>query len=188
VSVPEGRSLLLAMAGLPGTGKSRLGQALAAALPAVILDKDPVRAALFPPKFVDYTTEQDDLCIGVILQVAGYLFHRHPGIRVILDGRPYVRRSQRQVLVDFAAGIGVPFSFIECVCTPEIAQARLQDAEATQHPARNRGIPLYQRLKGAFEPIEELKLVVDTGQALDRCLAECLTYIHTRLEPSGAGA
>ena len=31
---------------MPGTGKSRLGRALAEALPAIILDKDPIRAAL----------------------------------------------------------------------------------------------------------------------------------------------
>lgn len=166
------------MAGLPGTGKSRLGQALATALPAVILDKDHVRAALFPPGLVDYTAGQDDLCIGVLLQVAEYLFRRHPGTIVILDGRPYVRHAQRAVVMDFAAQVRIPCAFIECVCAPEVAYARLQDATAAQHPARNRDVALYLRLSAAFEPMEEPKLVVDTGRPLDQCLAECLDYVH----------
>jgi adenylylsulfate kinase len=39
--------MLIAMAGLPGTGKSTLANALANALGAAVLNKDRVRAALF---------------------------------------------------------------------------------------------------------------------------------------------
>ena len=46
--------LLIAMAGLPGTGKSTLAAALAEALPAVVLDKDKLRAGLIPPDKIEY--------------------------------------------------------------------------------------------------------------------------------------
>jgi adenylylsulfate kinase-like enzyme len=50
------------LAGLPATGKSTLARALAERLEgAAVLDKDRVRAALFPGDMVDYTTEQDEL-------------------------------------------------------------------------------------------------------------------------------
>ena len=40
--------VLIAMAGLPGCGKTALAQRLAERLKAVVLDKDTIRAALFP--------------------------------------------------------------------------------------------------------------------------------------------
>ena len=40
--------MLIAMAGLPGTGKSTLATALADALPAVVLDKDKLRTGSYP--------------------------------------------------------------------------------------------------------------------------------------------
>jgi predicted kinase len=42
--------MLIAMAGLPGSGKSTLATCLEPRLGAVVLDKDRVRAALFPPR------------------------------------------------------------------------------------------------------------------------------------------
>lgn len=58
--------MIIAMAGLPGVGKSTLARALAARLDAVVLDKDRIRASLFPPSHVDYSRDQDDFCIDVM--------------------------------------------------------------------------------------------------------------------------
>jgi dephospho-CoA kinase len=41
--------MLIALAGLPGTGKTTLAGHLAARLPGVVLDKDRIWACLFPP-------------------------------------------------------------------------------------------------------------------------------------------
>lgn len=54
------------MAGLPGVGKSTLAGALATQFHAVVLDKDRVRAGLFPPSHVDYTPDQNDFCVDVM--------------------------------------------------------------------------------------------------------------------------
>jgi predicted kinase len=64
--------MLIAMAGLPGTGKSTLAHHLAHALAAIVLDKDVIRAALFPPAWVEYSTEQDDFCMSVMFRVSAY--------------------------------------------------------------------------------------------------------------------
>src|SRR5215469_2334110 len=106
---PSEYSMLIAMAGLPGTGKSTLARALAEALPATVLDKDTVRAALFAPEDVEYSTAQDDFCLSVMLQTAGYLWEREPTRRILLDGRPFARRYQRAEVADFAARHAVPF-------------------------------------------------------------------------------
>src|SRR5262249_39463493 len=53
--------VLVAMAGLPGSGKSTLAACLERELGAVVLDKDRVRAALFPPRVLDYSAAQDEI-------------------------------------------------------------------------------------------------------------------------------
>jgi adenylylsulfate kinase len=183
--------VLIAMAGLPGTGKSRLARALAEALGGVVLDKDTIRAALFPPAEIEYSTAQDDFCLAIMLEVAEYLFHKQPRRLVILDGRPFGRRYQRADITRFAVERDIPAGFIECVCSDETARARLeQDAAASEHPAANRDYALYQQLKARFEPIEEAKLLVDTDQPFDACLACCLAYVReegaTQPEPPAA--
>ncbi len=72
--------MLIAMAGLPGTGKTILATALAARTGAVTLDKDRVRAALFPPDVLDYSSEQDDLCFHTLLEAAALLLSRDPDV------------------------------------------------------------------------------------------------------------
>ncbi len=68
--------MLIAMAGLPGTGKSTLAERLKAELGAVVLNKDEVRAVLFPPPVLDYSAAQDDLCMAAIYAAAAAII-RH---------------------------------------------------------------------------------------------------------------
>lgn len=173
--------MLIAMAGLPASGKSYLGQALAAALPAGILDKDVVRAALFPPGEIEYSTEQDDFCMSVILETAGYILRKDPAKIVVLDGRPFARRYQRAQVAAFAAAHGISELIVECVCSEETARRRLQQSVSTDaHLARNRDYALYLKLKAAFEPIDEPKLLVNTDQDLQACLAAALAYVRSQ--------
>ena len=59
------------VAGLPGAGKSTIAVRLEQELGAVIFDKDRVRTVLFPPRVLDYSAEQDDICMTAIYQAAG---------------------------------------------------------------------------------------------------------------------
>jgi predicted kinase len=173
--------MLIALAGLPGTGKSRLGRALAAELPGIVLDKDTIRATLFPPGDIEYSTEQDDFCLAIMLQVADYLRRKDPHKIIILDGRPFARRYQRAELVTFTDTHGAALAIIECVCSDETARRRLErDVATTSHVASNRTYALYQTLKAHFEPIEESRLVVDTDQDMRIYLALALDYVRER--------
>jgi predicted kinase len=73
--------ILVVMMGLPGSGKSALARRIAPVLPAVILDKDAVRAALFPPAEIEYSLQQDDFCVEIMLQTAAYLLISWPILR-----------------------------------------------------------------------------------------------------------
>jgi adenylylsulfate kinase len=167
------------MAGLPGTGKSSIARALAAQMGGAVLDKDPIRAALFPPAEIEYSATQDDFCVAIMLQVADYLFRKDADKIVILDGRPFAKRYQRAELGRFSEAHGIPLRIIECVCSEQTARARLErDVAAATHLAGNRDVALYQAVKAGFEPIEEPRLVVNTDQDLATCVALCLAYLH----------
>lgn len=156
------------MAGLPGTGKSALSRALAAELGGTVLDKDEIRAALFPPSDIEYTTEQDDFCMGIMLKVAGYLFRKDSSRRIFFDGRTFSRTYQLDRATGFAEALGQPWRILECVCSEETARKRLADDPA--HPAANRNFELYLKVKARFEEISLPKTIIDTDQPLALCV------------------
>lgn len=115
--------MLIAMAGLPGTGKSTIAACLERELGAVVLNKDQVRAALFPPRVLDYSAEQDEITMAAIYQAAAAILQAHPGQVVVIDGRTFLRSSQVQPLLDLAGVLGEQPRIIECVCDDAAARA-----------------------------------------------------------------
>lgn len=160
--------MLILMAGFPGTGKSTISRALAAELGGTVLDKDVTRAALFPPADIEYSTEQDEFVMRVMLKVAGYIFRKDPARYVFLDGRTFSRRYQLDRATGYAQAIGQPWRIIECVCSEESARKRLTEDAA--HLAANRNFSLYLEVKARFEEITMPKTVVDTNQPLAECV------------------
>jgi adenylylsulfate kinase len=169
--------MLILMAGLPGTGKSTLSQALAAKLAATVINKDEIRAALFPPGDIEYSTEQDEFCMRVMLKVAGYLFRKDPARKVFLDGRTFSRRYQLDRATGYAQAIGQPWRILECICRDDTARRRLDHDR--NHLAENRNFDLYQRVKARFEEITLPKTVIDTDQPLEKCVELSATALDS---------
>ena len=173
--------MIVMMAGLPGTGKSTLARALAKRLPGAVLDKDAIRAALFQPAYVEYSLAQDDFCQEIMLETAAYLLARDAELHVLLDGRTFSRRYQRERAMEFCRQVGAGWATLECVCAERSALARLAEAMAQNtHPAANRTPELYRQIREAWEPIDGPKLVIDTDANLDSCVDRALRYLTTR--------
>ena len=171
--------MLIAMAGLPATGKSAVAAGLAKELRGIVVSKDAVRAALFPPPALDYSREQDDLCMTALYSAAAHILrgsHRHV---VIVDGRTFLRSYQVRDLLTLAETVGEIPRVIECACDDGVARNRLESALTRgEHPARNRTFALYLALKAAAEPFQFPRLTLDTGKmSLPECVARCLAYL-----------
>jgi predicted kinase len=157
---------LIALAGLPGTGKSTLAGELARRLGAPLLDKDRVRAALFAPEEIEYSREQDDLVMDCIHRAVEFHARRGRVPAVVLDGRTYSRRAQVDELRALAARLRTPLVLIECSAQPAVVRARLErDARAGEHLAGNRSFELHERLRAEAEPIDGPKLLLATDLA-----------------------
>lgn len=172
--------MLIALAGLPATGKSTLAARLAAELDGVILSKDQVRAALFPAPVQDYSTVENQISMDALFQAAAYIRKTFPERAVIIDGRTFLRSKQIADLFTLAESLTETPAIIECVCSDEVARQRLEhDLASGTHPAKNRDRALYLKVKAAAEPILVPHLVLDTGDtSLEECVRRCLRYLR----------
>jgi hypothetical protein len=86
--------MLIAMAGLPATGKSTIAARLAEEPGGVILSKDRVRAALFPSPVLDYSSEQNDLTMDAITKPLRTSVRPSRSRPSSFDGRTFLRSYQ----------------------------------------------------------------------------------------------
>lgn len=170
--------MIVMMAGLPGTGKTTLAHALADQVNGVVINKDRIRPALFPPDLIEFSERQDDFVLGIMLDTAAYILTNEPARTVFIDGRTFSRAYQRQLVAEAAARIKQTLKIIETTAPPELACARLEaDAATGAHPAANRDAALYERVRSYYEPITGPKLVIDTAQPLAACVEKALWWI-----------
>jgi predicted kinase len=170
--------MLVLMAGLPGTGKTTLARELAARTGGRILSKDEFRHALFSADEIEYSTRQDDFCMHLILETAGYLLQQNPGRTIFLDGRPFSRRYQIENVLRAAASLHQPWLIFECVCPEEVIRQRFEDEASPAHPAENRNFRLYLEVRSRFEAITLPKIIIDTSQPLETNVAAALASLR----------
>jgi len=166
------------LAGLPGTGKTLLANALAARLSGVVLSKDEVRARLFGAG-IEYSDNQNDMVMSLILKDAQKIALERSEPFVFLDGRTFSRAQQVEQVVRAAEEAGAEVRVLHLHCPEAIALQRISQ-DLGRHVAADRDAALYFRVKSRWEPITVAKLDVDTSRPVEECVERCVEYLTTK--------
>ncbi|MFF8992516.1 AAA family ATPase [Streptomyces sp. NPDC014983] len=174
----DGGVMIVAMGGLPSTGKSTLAQALTDAIPGVLLDTAALRKLLFPG-LVAAPPELNDWLYEGVLKAASWNLDTAPGTVIVLDGRPLTRNRDVLSLSRFASTLGHALYVVECVCPEEVARTRSTASDRD---------PFLSSEDAVVDPIPEPKVVVDTCQPLELCVSAVLNAVFGSLPATDAAA
>jgi predicted kinase len=162
---------LIAMSGLPGSGKSRLARALARDLQTCLLELDRIEGPLLE------RVDGDVLGWAVYEGLTALADQQlDTGLSVILDAVSWTN-SLRATWADLAARYGASFRPVEVVCSdPALHRQRVEGRHRGE-----RGKPPWSRVERArnefWEAWRGAVYVVDTARPFDVVLAETLTYV-----------
>lgn len=147
--------VLVALLGLPGSGKSTLARALAHDSGLAIMDRDAIRAAMFPPHVIG-VREKPAATAAVWLAVRAML---EGGQGVIIDGMTFSSRADRDTARGLAHAFGAAWLPVEVRVTQREAMARIRAQGA--HTSKERTPRLVRQVAARFAPVEADTLVID---------------------------
>lgn len=175
--VPSGGALV-ALCGLPGTGKSHFAAALASRIPCIVLGSDRLRKILEPqPR---YTREEHARVFRAAHALLEDLLAR--GHRVVFDATNLTDRA-REPLREIAARVGIPLILVQFDAPPALVRQRLArrsrgEVNDTWSDADWR---IYCRLYPGHEPVTGPHLKVDSSREINGMvdeLAELLAQVN----------
>jgi predicted kinase len=166
---------LIVVAGLPGSGKSTVAEALSRALSLPVFSIDPIEAAMWRGGLA--RAETGIAAYGVAIALADE--HLRLGHSVIVDAVNPVE-APRAAWRDLAATHRVDLRIIECVCADEAVHRQRIEARV-----RNiAGMPeitwarVLQR-RSEYQPWTDPRLTLDTSiETPERLLALALDYLR----------
>ena len=141
------RRRVVALVGLPGSGKSVLAARLVPRGFALI-DRDAIRAQLFPE--CAFTPAEKQAANQAVL--ATLRAHCVAGRESLLDGMTFGRRREREAVRAIAMELGFRFIALWLDCPVDMAAARVA---AQPHLAADRGPALVREVAARFEPPED---------------------------------
>lgn len=161
--------MIVAVLGLPGSGKTYLAAALAAWLNARLISSDQVRRQMNQNGKYDEQAKE-----AVYLEMLSLM---EPGVRdrqtVVLDATFY-KASLRTLLLEKAAELGVPVYFIEV----RAAEATIQKRVSQKRPDSEADFAAYLKVKQEFEPLSGPRLVLFSDRrSLDQMLGAATAYL-----------
>jgi predicted kinase len=165
---------LLMLAGLPGTGKSTLAAALAAALNWPVLDKDIVNTVLLEAHLPQ--VQAGPLAYELVLTLAHALVVQHQQ-SLILDtaGRQPIILARARTITQDARG---QLKVIRCVAPAAVRQARLRGRASGPSQWTSDQTTLDQETAW-YAHLPADTLILPSDQAVEKLLPVTLSFVQT---------
>ena len=158
---PVAHPVLIALSGLPGTGKSYLARRLAERLPVAVLESDLLRRALF--RNPSHAAAESAYLFQAVHRLLEELLR--DGIAVLLDATN-LEEVHRERLHRSAHRAGVRLILVRVKAPPEVVAQRLEGRAQHKDPQdrSDAGWEVYQRMRRTAEPVGGTYLTVETSR------------------------
>ena len=166
-------STFIVMRGYPGTGKSTIARAVAAALHAPLIDRDVIRQ-----KAVDIFGDLPAVGrFSYELMFALASEQLSLGLSVVVD-MPLTYRTTFEQSKVLARAFSVPMLVVHCQCPPEVQKLRLEGRKGKVSEFQITSWEEWEQWKPRFEDYDDGGCVIDTSHPLDDSLAKIMLCIY----------
>ena len=173
--MPE-QPLLVAMFGLPGTGKSYFAAKLTEQVPFLILETDRLRKVLVEhPK---YTTAEHRRVFRSCYQLIEYYIAN--GYSVLFDATN-LNEEFRTYLYDISESTGAPLAVVHVTAPKDTVRRRLKQRKAERHANTysDAGWLIYTRLAPVEEPVRREHYALDTSKNIAPVLDRVVSWVRS---------
>jgi aminoglycoside phosphotransferase family enzyme/predicted kinase len=179
---------LLITAGLVGSGKSALAQALAKRLGLVVISSDVTRKRLASIPETEHRFEEFDAGIyspefsrktydAMLTEARNILIE---GSSVIIDAS-FIKAEQRLKAKRLAQELNAGFFVLECALDEELTRKRLAE-RLKQGSVSDGRWEIFSQQKEQFEPVVEVppqnRVIIDSSQSIDKIVRQVLDIIN----------
>ncbi|MCK5771923.1 AAA family ATPase [Algiphilus sp.] len=164
---------VVALMGLPGSGKSTLAARLSTASGLAILDRDAIRAGMFP-QHVAGVDEKPAATAALWLALRAML---EAGQGAILDGMTFASDRHRATAAGMAEAFGASFLPVEVRVSLRVATQRVR---AQVHSSKERTPKLVRQVASRFQPVPPGTLVIDGREPVEAQVARVCAAFDER--------
>lgn len=165
--------LLVAMCGLPGTGKTHFAAKLTQELPFLILESDRLRKVLVEhPKYT--TNEHRRVFSSCHVLIEEYLTN---GYSVLFDATN-LNEDFRVLLYEISESTGAPIALVHLTAPLDTVRRRLKQRKSNRHAKTysDAGWLIYTKLAPVEEPVQREHYTVDSSNDIAPVLEQVVSW------------